>query len=127
MNILLWIRIINELEVHSESTSTSFIDTMVILSPCIQVIGETPSFARQRPCRDPVDWHHSLERLHAYSTIEREPQAISRREPPAYWPGSGELRVENLSARYSIDGPRVLHNLSFTIEAGQRIGVGEPS
>ncbi|KAF8992653.1 P-loop containing nucleoside triphosphate hydrolase protein [Hymenopellis radicata] len=43
--------------------------------------------------------------------------------PPAYWPASGELRVENLTARYSPDGPKVLHDLSFTIKSGERIGI----
>ncbi|KAL0950660.1 hypothetical protein HGRIS_007446 [Hohenbuehelia grisea] len=44
-------------------------------------------------------------------------------KPPAYWPASGDLVVENLSARYSSDGPNVLHNLSFRIKSGERIGV----
>ncbi|KAF9062353.1 P-loop containing nucleoside triphosphate hydrolase protein [Rhodocollybia butyracea] len=38
-------------------------------------------------------------------------------------PVSGELHVENLCARYSPDGPEVLHNLSFHINSGERIGV----
>lgn len=33
--------------------------------------------------------------------------------------------VENLSARYSPDGPAVLHNLSFHVRSGERIGIGE--
>ncbi|KAK1232410.1 hypothetical protein PQX77_004440 [Marasmius sp. AFHP31] len=65
----------------------------------------------------------SLERLHAYSEIEQEPKATSEGKPPAYWPASGTLKVEKLSARYSPDGPRVLHDLSFEIRAGERIGV----
>jgi ABC-type multidrug transport system fused ATPase/permease subunit len=43
--------------------------------------------------------------------------------PPAYWPASGDLRVENLSARYSSDGPNVLHDVSFHIKSGERVGV----
>jgi len=31
--------------------------------------------------------------------------------------------VENLSTRYSADGPVVLHNLSFHINSGERIGI----
>jgi ABC-type bacteriocin/lantibiotic exporter with double-glycine peptidase domain len=31
--------------------------------------------------------------------------------------------VENLTARYSKDGPAVLHNLSFEIKSGERVGV----
>jgi ABC-type bacteriocin/lantibiotic exporter with double-glycine peptidase domain len=35
--------------------------------------------------------------------------------------------VENLTARYSADGPIVLDKLSFHIKSGERIGVGEPT
>ncbi|KAL0577586.1 hypothetical protein V5O48_004384, partial [Marasmius crinis-equi] len=66
---------------------------------------------------------NSLERLHAYSTIEQEPKFIPDRRPPAYWPASGNVRVEKLSAKYSLGGPRVLHNLSFEIRAGERVGI----
>ncbi|KAF7983353.1 hypothetical protein HWV62_22327 [Athelia sp. TMB] len=65
----------------------------------------------------------SLERIHEYSVIEQEPRATEGGQPPAYWPASGEIRVEGLSARYSPDGPKVLHNISFQVKSGERIGV----
>ena len=43
----------------------------------------------------------SLERIQQYLTIEQEPKPTSGGIPPAYWPASGDLRVEKLSARYS--------------------------
>lgn len=75
-------------------------------------------------------------------TIEQEPKPTEDGKPPAYWPASGDLRVENLSAKYSPvclpsqshcslsnmyfqDGPEVLHDISFNIRSGERIGVGE--
>ncbi|KAJ3760576.1 hypothetical protein EV360DRAFT_81041 [Lentinula raphanica] len=66
---------------------------------------------------------NSLERIQHYTTIEQEPKPTSEAEPPAYWPASGHLRVEKLSARYSLDGPKVLHDISFEIQSGERIGV----
>ena len=87
----------------------------------------------------------SLERIQGYIDIEHEPEATESGQPPAAWPTSGDLRVENLSARYSQvwssakittnehlhnssqTGPVILHNLSFHIESGQRIGVGTSS
>ncbi|KAJ3772853.1 hypothetical protein FB446DRAFT_788322 [Lentinula raphanica] len=66
---------------------------------------------------------NSLERIQHYTTIEQEPKPTSEAEPPAYWPASGHLRVEELSARYSLDGPKVLHDISFEIQSGERIGV----
>jgi len=66
---------------------------------------------------------NSLERIQRYLTIEQEEAPTAEGKPPAYWPSSGALRVENLSARYSTDGPEVLHRLSFNLEAGQHVGV----
>jgi ABC-type multidrug transport system fused ATPase/permease subunit len=61
--------------------------------------------------------------------------------PPASWPTSGDLIVENLTARYSVacldskacihcliifplqDGPNVLHNLSFHLKHSECVGV----
>ena len=34
-------------------------------------------------------------------TIEQEPKPTKEGVPPAYWPASGDLRVEKLTARYS--------------------------
>ncbi|KAE9395907.1 P-loop containing nucleoside triphosphate hydrolase protein [Gymnopus androsaceus JB14] len=64
-----------------------------------------------------------LERIQGYINIEQEPKSNVEGVPPAYWPASGELRVEGLSARYSSDGPKVLHDISFSIKSGERVGV----
>ncbi|KAH7905266.1 P-loop containing nucleoside triphosphate hydrolase protein [Hygrophoropsis aurantiaca] len=66
---------------------------------------------------------NSLERIDEYINIEQEPKSTESGQPPAYWPSSGDLRVEKLSARYSSDGPRVLHDLSFHIASGERVGI----
>lgn len=66
----------------------------------------------------------SLERINAYINIEQETRPTKNGVPPAYWPSSGDLRVVNLSARYSPDGPQVLQDISFHVKSGERIGVG---
>ncbi|KAG6845454.1 hypothetical protein H0H87_008814 [Tephrocybe sp. NHM501043] len=66
---------------------------------------------------------NSLERIQSYLEIEHEPKNTSHGIPPAYWPANGELRVENLSARYTPEGPSVLRNVSFHIKSGERIGI----
>ncbi|CCL98867.1 uncharacterized protein FIBRA_00874 [Fibroporia radiculosa] len=66
---------------------------------------------------------NSLERIQQYIEIEQEPKPTESGAPPAYWPASGDLRVENLSARYSSDGPRVLEDVSFEIKSGERVGI----
>ncbi|PIL37563.1 ATP-binding cassette transporter [Ganoderma sinense ZZ0214-1] len=67
---------------------------------------------------------NSLERVQQYVMIEQEAPSTNTGVPPAYWPASGSLRVEKLSARYSADGPRVLHEISFEVKAGERVGIG---
>ncbi|KAH9166801.1 hypothetical protein EDB89DRAFT_2245991 [Lactarius sanguifluus] len=64
-----------------------------------------------------------LERMHSYINAEQEPKPTEQGIPPAYWPASGDLRVEKLSARYSLDGPKVLHDISFHVKSGERVGV----
>ncbi|KAH9480738.1 ATP-binding cassette transporter abc4 [Psilocybe cubensis] len=66
---------------------------------------------------------NSLERIQGFIDIEHEPKPTEDGKPPAAWPTSGDLRVENLSARYSQTGPKVLHDLSFHIKSGERIGI----
>ncbi|KAF8956143.1 P-loop containing nucleoside triphosphate hydrolase protein [Flammula alnicola] len=66
---------------------------------------------------------NSLERLQEYMVIEQEPKPHAGGVPPAHWPSSGTLRVEKLTARYSPDGPHVLHGLSFDVHSGERIGI----
>ncbi|KAF9449128.1 multidrug resistance-associated ABC transporter [Macrolepiota fuliginosa MF-IS2] len=66
---------------------------------------------------------NSLERIQAYLESEQEPKPKEGGVPPAAWPTSGHLSVENLSARYSKNGPNVLHNISFEVKSGERIGV----
>ncbi|KAJ7213835.1 hypothetical protein GGX14DRAFT_444201 [Mycena pura] len=65
----------------------------------------------------------SLERIQQYINMEHEKPATEAGAPPAYWPASGDLRVEHLTARYSEDGPNVLHDISFHIKSGERVGI----
>ncbi|KAF8157929.1 multidrug resistance-associated ABC transporter [Crassisporium funariophilum] len=67
---------------------------------------------------------NSLERIQGYIDIDHEPPSTESGKPPAAWPTSGDLSVERLSARYSQNGPEILHDLSFEIKSGERIGVG---
>ncbi|KIJ26945.1 hypothetical protein M422DRAFT_38010 [Sphaerobolus stellatus SS14] len=66
---------------------------------------------------------NSLERILGYVDIEQEAKPTEAGKPPASWPTSGDLRIEKLSARYSKAGPKVLHDISFEVKSGERIGV----
>jgi len=64
-----------------------------------------------------------VERIQQYLVIDQEPKPKNGGIPPAYWPASGELHVKKLSARYSKDGPKVLHDISFKVKSGERVGI----
>ena len=49
---------------------------------------------------------HSLERINDYLVIEHERPDTPSREPPAHWPTSGDLKLENVSVRYAAVRPR---------------------
>ncbi|KAJ3557434.1 hypothetical protein NM688_g1473 [Phlebia brevispora] len=66
---------------------------------------------------------NSLERIQQYLEIDQEEKPTPQGIPAAYWPASGDLRVEDLCARYSNDGPEILHKLNFHIKSGERIGI----
>jgi ATP-binding cassette subfamily C (CFTR/MRP) protein 4 len=75
---------------------------------------------------DVVNAFTSVERVTEYSSLPAEPALVL--EPDATqriqeWPRSGSIVVENLSVRYRTSLPLSLNDISFTIEAGQHIGV----
>ena len=66
---------------------------------------------------------NSLERIESFIQCEQEPKPTEAGKPPAYWPSTGSLVIEKLKARYSVDGPEVLHDITLDIKSGERIGV----
>lgn len=88
-------------------------------------IGNVSSFLAHRTTVFLCCPTYSLERIQGYIDIDHEPRSSEERKPPAAWPTSGNIVVENLSARYSKGGPTILHNISFSLESGQRIGIGD--
>ncbi|KAG6885437.1 hypothetical protein C0993_001754 [Termitomyces sp. T159_Od127] len=60
--------------------------------------------------------------------LPQEPPAIiESSRPPAYWPSSSNnnslVVVEDLEIKYAPDLPAVLQNVSFTLKAGERVGL----
>ena len=52
---------------------------------------------------------------------------IESHRVPAYWPSNANkdslLVAENLVIKYAPDLPAVLHDVSFTLKAGERVGL----
>ncbi|KAJ7764232.1 hypothetical protein B0H16DRAFT_1526418 [Mycena metata] len=71
---------------------------------------------------------NSVERVVEYLKLPQEPPAIiESNRPPAYWPSSSRndtlMSIENLVVKYSPELPAVLQDISFTLKAGERIGL----
>ncbi|KAF9363703.1 hypothetical protein BGX34_003505 [Mortierella sp. NVP85] len=67
---------------------------------------------------------NSVERVVEYLNLEEEPPAIIEgSRPPASWPHAGEIVVDRLRMRYAPDTPDVIKGVSFTIKAGEKVGV----
>ncbi|OAV90001.1 hypothetical protein PTTG_07447 [Puccinia triticina 1-1 BBBD Race 1] len=65
---------------------------------------------------------NSMERIHEYLRVEQEPK--NGIQPPAAWPSKqGTVEVEGLTARYAPHLPPVLKSVSFSIKAGEKIGI----
>jgi ABC-type multidrug transport system fused ATPase/permease subunit len=66
--------------------------------------------------------------LFASLNLPQEPPAvIENSRAPAYWPSSSNndslVIVENLEVKYAPELPAVLHDISFTLKASERIGL----
>ncbi|KAJ6140244.1 hypothetical protein N7471_006730 [Penicillium samsonianum] len=57
----------------------------------------------------------------SYSKLQAEEQRGN--EVPTNWPFQGEVEVKGLNVSYSPDLPLVLKDISFSVGAGQRIGI----
>jgi len=73
-------------------------------------------------------FYSSVERIVEYLDLPQEPPAIVElNRPPAHWPSSTSnnalVSVENLEIKYSPELPPVLHNVSFTLKAKERVGL----
>ncbi|KAF9447374.1 P-loop containing nucleoside triphosphate hydrolase protein [Macrolepiota fuliginosa MF-IS2] len=71
---------------------------------------------------------NSVERVVEYLDLPQEPPIIiESNRAPAYWPSNTNneslIVVENLSIRYAPELPSVLHNISFRLKAGERVGL----
>ncbi|KAF9901434.1 hypothetical protein EC991_006105 [Linnemannia zychae] len=71
---------------------------------------------------------NSAERLvHYIKNIPQEPPTATspHRQPPlsSTWPSQGSLEFKNVTLRYRPDLPPVLRDISFSVQAGHKIGV----
>lgn len=48
---------------------------------------------------------------------------VDSHRPPQGWPAAGEVKFEGVSLRYRPELPPVLRDLSFTVRAGEKVGI----
>ncbi|KII87771.1 hypothetical protein PLICRDRAFT_92667 [Plicaturopsis crispa FD-325 SS-3] len=65
----------------------------------------------------------ALERVKEYSELPREPPEFVEPRPPPTWPSEGKIQCENLVIKYAPELPSVLHNISFDILPGEKVGI----
>ncbi|KAH8147533.1 uncharacterized protein LAJ45_08360 [Morchella importuna] len=66
---------------------------------------------------------NSYDRVVKYIKSEQEKQPIPEHEPSAAWPTQGDVKITNLSVKYSTDGPEVLNKVSFDVKSRERVGI----
>ncbi|KAF5360296.1 hypothetical protein D9758_009166 [Tetrapyrgos nigripes] len=66
---------------------------------------------------------NAVERILVYSELPSEGEATTSNDPPPAWPANGEVRFSNAQLTYRPGLPLVLKDVSFHINAGEKVGV----
>ncbi|XP_008775219.2 ABC transporter C family member 2-like [Phoenix dactylifera] len=67
---------------------------------------------------------NAVERVGTYIELPSEaPTIIENNRPPPGWPSSGTIKFHDVILRYRPELPPVLHGISFTIEASEKVGI----
>ncbi|KAK7691634.1 hypothetical protein QCA50_005033 [Cerrena zonata] len=65
----------------------------------------------------------SVSRIYEIATLPAEPDVVETAELPDDWPRDGAISFENVELRYNEDQPPAVHSVSFSIAAGQKVGI----
>ena len=65
----------------------------------------------------------SVERVITYTQIEPEPGHNNYQQPPQNWPQHGQVTLNDLGLVYYQGGPKILKDVSFTINSQEKIGI----
>ena len=70
---------------------------------------------------------HASKLLPSLDLPQEPPTIFDSSQVPAYWPSSSNndslITVEDLVIKYAPDLPAVLQNVSFSLRAGERVGL----
>ncbi|XP_032235247.2 ATP-binding cassette sub-family C member 4 isoform X2 [Nematostella vectensis] len=96
--------------------------TGISLVYAIQMACELSIYGVKR-CFDVENYMTSVQRLLDHSNIESEPGYDNRTQPHEPWPSAGHVVCDNVSLTYEKDGLRALKDLTFSVSAGEKIGI----
>ena len=65
----------------------------------------------------------SAERIFEYCRLEAEPDVKTRAWVSSDWPRFGKIEVKKVSFAYHVTLPKVLMDLKFCINSGEKIGI----
>ncbi len=65
----------------------------------------------------------SIERINEYATLDKEESTTSLLKPSLNWPENGEILFEDVSFAYDENLPNALKNVSFRLNAKEKVGV----
>ncbi|EDO30686.1 predicted protein [Nematostella vectensis] len=108
-SLLLWIRVFTTGFV---GMAISYVDTMLIEVPYfLKAFGDLQSTMT------------SVQRILEYCGLKPELAYHIKEKPPRDWPHYGALTFSHVSLQYYSGGPRVLKDVSFSIEPRQKFGI----
>lgn len=74
-------------------------------------------------CLEVENYMSAVDRNLACSEIEPEPGYLNEMLPPLQWPKDGRISFECASLSYSEEGARVLKDVTFTVNPGEKFGI----
>ena len=76
-----------------------------------------------RQCAEVENYMTSVERVVTYTELAPEMGYGIETDAPDDWPSKGQITVKDMSLVYYPGGPKILKNLNFTVEPGEKIGI----
>ena len=66
---------------------------------------------------------NAVERLENYGSLEGEAPPTTKDDPAPSWPEKGAITFKGVGMTYRPGLPKVLHDISFEVKAGQKVGI----
>lgn len=104
-----------------KTTSSALIGLMLVYSLSVT---QTLNWMVRQSCEIETNIV-SVERINQYIDLPQEAAAeIPETAPISSWPANGKIEFRNYSTRYRPELPLVVKNLSFTVNAKEKVGIG---